>query len=255
MKITLRSNQASAFALMAANQKQISIFNSISKPSSGFSIVKAADNPAGLVISEQLRSQIASLNQKIENLNLNINRHKAASGTVSELRSLLTEVRTLAIGAVNSGGNSDEAQAAFAIAGDALVDSFNIIKQNANFNGQATLDGSDGSLADIADLTNVDLSTPEGAAAAVETIDAAAAELDQATVDIGATQKNELESQRVSFQVTQQNLVSAESQIRDVDLVREYSKLVSASIGLQVSLALLAHSNLSSKSVIRLLDL
>lgn len=253
MIITFRNNFASNFAALAVNNNQMSLIISIAKLASGLKITKASDDPAGLVISEQLRTQIASLNQEIENISMNIGKYQTVSGTVGEMRNQLIEIRTLAVGAANSGGNSEEAQAAYALAADALVESFNFSRNNSTYNGVATLDGSAGSLANVDELSGIDLSTPEGAVAAINQIDAASSQLDEVQIDLGSTQRYDLESHKATLEVTRQNLVSAESQIRDLDVAREYSNMIASMIGLQLSTALLSHSNLTNRSVINLL--
>jgi len=104
----------------------------------------------------------------------------------------------------------------------------------------------------IRDRANIDLSTTESAQASISVIDEAIAELDQVQTNLGATQKNELESRRSSLEVTAQNLTAAESVIRDADIALEYSNMVSESIRLQASLAMMAHLNVTSTGVLRL---
>ena len=90
------------------------LFKSMEKLSSGLSINSAADNPAGLIISEQLRSQIAGLNQRIANVTSSIHKYQTASSSISMLRTSLIELRSLALGAANEGLNSEAAQQAAA---------------------------------------------------------------------------------------------------------------------------------------------
>ncbi|UCC44729.1 MAG: hypothetical protein JSU65_02025 [Candidatus Zixiibacteriota bacterium] len=231
-------------------------FNAMTKHalrlSSGLRINSAADDPAGLVISEQLRCQIRSLGQEIDNLSANINRYRTVSSSVGQLRSQLTELRRLAIGAANEGGNSEAAQAAYDTAARDIVASFNATVKNAEYNGAKTLDGSEGSLVSISELTGIDLSTSEAAEASIGAIDEAISELDSAQIELGSTQKNELESRKASLEVTRQNLTAAESQIRDIDFAQEYSGFISSVIRTQTAMAMLAHHSLTGASVLKL---
>ena len=220
--------------------------------SSGLRINRASDGPADLVISEQLRSQIASLNQRIENTNLQIAKYETASGATSQLRSHLTELRSLAVAAANEGGNSEGAQQALATQGQNVVTSYNSMVESAEFNGMALLDGSEGSLADITSLDGIDFSSASSAEESLARIDEAMAELDQVQTDLGSTQKNELEASRAAMQVTHQNLVAAESQIRDADVFATYSSFIGEMLQMKMSLALMAHAKLSSNSVLGL---
>lgn len=240
-------------SIMGLNSNLNDLYTSLARLATGRRINHAKDDPAGLMISKQLLSQIGSLNQEIDNLSANINKYQTVSSSVIELRDDLSELRSLAVGAANAGFNSEEAQAAYNIAAESIVNTYNNTVANAHYNGKATLDGSEGSLASVTDLTGVDLSSSEAAAASLEAIDAAGAELDQITIELGATQKNELESQRQSLEVTRQNLTAAESAISDIDYAAEMSRFTASMIRSQVSLALMGHSFMTSQSVAMLI--
>jgi flagellin len=221
--------------------------------SSGLRINRASDDPAGLVISEKFRSQIASLNQEIENTTHLIGKYETGSSTVMEMRSQLTELRTLAVGAANEGFNDEASQAAFAQASGYIVRSFNATADSAVYNGSNMLDGSEGSLACVSKLENVDLSSAEGAQASLAVIDEAIAELDSVQVELGATQKNDLEARRSTLQITAQNLQAAESQLRDVDYALEVATMVGEMIKVQSSLALMSHTKIQANMVLNML--
>jgi flagellin len=227
---------------------------SMERLSSGLRINRASDDPAGLVISEHLRTQIASLTREISNTTGAIDKYRTVSSTLTTLRSNLGELRSLAVGATNGAVNSEEAQQAYVAAGDSLVATNNQIVANAEFNGVPTLDGSEKSLADISQLTGIDLSTTEAAEASVAVIDEAIAELDNALIQVGATQKNELETRLDSLRMTRQNLVAAESTLRDTDFAFELSRQVASHIRVQTTLAMMSHSNLLGREVIKLMN-
>jgi flagellin len=239
--------------VVGLNSNLNDLYTSLERLATGKRINTAKDDPSGLVISKQLLSKIATLNQEIDNLSANINKYQTVSLSVIGLRDNLSELRSLAVGAANSGVNSEEAQQAYAIAADSIVNTFNNTVTNAHYNGKATLDGSEGSLAAVTELTDIDLSSADAAIVSLEKIDAAAAELDQITIDLGATQKNEFESQRQSLEVTRQNLTAAESTVSDLDYAAEMSMFTASLIRSQASLALMGHSMLTSQSVVSLL--
>ncbi len=251
MELRLNTNIAARLALLSVNRNLGDTFGTMQRLSSGRRINSASDDPAGLVISERLKSQIASLDQEIENLNGNIGKYRTVSASVSELRGYLTELRSLAVGAANGAVNGDEAQQAWAIAAGELVETYNQTIQTAQYNGTPTLNGSEGSLAGVSVLIGVDLSSPEAAAASIEQVDAAVSELDRVAVDLGATQRNELESRLASLEVKRENLVAAESTVADTDYAVEISNLMSIMIRSQAALAILGHS-LDSELVIDL---
>lgn len=252
MSITLFPKSSTMSSLYNIGQNYNAMFRAMEKLSSGLRINRAADDPAGLVISEQLRSQIASLNQEIENVTQTINKYETVSSSVLQLRQQLTDLRSYAVGASNEAVNSDAAQAAYQTAADSLVTTFNDTVTSAEYNGKKTLDGSSEALASISDLTGIDLSTAESSATSLETIDNAIRELDNALVDLGAQQKNELESRKATLETNRQNLISAESQIRDTDYGDFISEYVGAMIREKASLALLAHNRVMSESILSL---
>lgn len=252
MGITFNSTATTLSSSFYLNANLWATMKAAEKLSSGLRINSAADDPAGLVISENLRSSIASLNSEIYNLTANIGKYQTTSSTVQILRSSLSELKALAVGAANEGGNSEGAQAAYAQAADSLVNTFNSIVSGAEYNGTKTLDGSDGSLASIDQLQGIDLSTTAGAEAALEAIDLAAENLDDALVDLGATQRYDLEARVDGLRVTRQNLIAAESQLRDVNFLEEFSNLIGSQIRSQAAIAMMAHSNIMGFTVLKL---
>jgi flagellin len=255
MSISIRTDLNSKLVIFGLNNNLSVMYDAIQRLATGKKINSAADSPAGLMISKQLLTQIASLNQEIDNISANISKYATVSASVGELRSQLTELRSLAVGAANEGFNSQEAQDAYNIAAGAIISSYNLTAASAYYNGAPTLDGSPRSLASVTELADIDLSTADGAVAALERIDAAAAELDQISVDLGATQKNDLEARRQSLEVTRQNLSSAESIITDADYAAEASLFTASLIRSQMSLALLGHSLSMRNSLVSLLTL
>lgn len=255
MGLSIRTNLGSTLTVMGLDRNLNNLYTSLERLATGKRINHASDDPSGLVISKQLLTQIGSLNQEIDNLSANINKYQTVSSSVIELRYDLSELRSLAVGAANAGVNSEEAQAAYNIAAESIVNTYNNTVANAHYNGTATLDGSEGSLAAVSELVDIDLSSAEGAVAALEAIDAAASELDRITIDLGATQKNEFESQRQSLEVTRQNLTAAESAVSDLDYAAEMSNFTAGLIRSQASLALMGYSMLTSQSVVSLFSI
>ncbi|MCP4705981.1 MAG: flagellin FliC [candidate division Zixibacteria bacterium] len=236
------------------NQTLFNHGKSMEKLSSGWKINSAADDPAALVISEQMRTRIASLNQEIENVSYQISKYKTTDSALLQERSKLTELRTLAVAAANDGGIDDSARAAYQAEADNIVNSFNMIRESSEFGTQKLLDGSEGSIADVNELISVDLSDSEAAEASMNQIDDEIAHLDAQIADVGATQKNSLESRLTNLRIESQNLTAAESQIRDTDYTAEYSNFVKNQMLLKSTLSLFSHTSISSSSVLSLLS-
>jgi flagellin len=251
----LYGNTANRISLISLNSSLRDLFRSAERLSSGLRINRASDDPAGLVISEQLRSRIASLNQEVENISAGINKYKTVSASVGELRSRLTELRSLAVAASNEAVNSEEAQAVYQNAAQDIMASYNFTVQNAEYNGSNTLDGSEGSLAAVDELTGIDLSSAEAAQISIGRIDEAIHELDEIQVELGSTQRHDLESRRLSLEIERENLIAAESQVRDADFGMEYVNLVAGMIRTRAAIAMVAHTALTGASIVNLFDL
>ena len=151
--------------------------------------------------------------------------------------------------------NSEEAQAAYQNAAEDIVASYNFTVQNAEYNGSRTLDGSAGSLASVDELSGIDLSSAETAQTSMERIDQAIHELDEIQVDLGSAQRNDLESRRLSLEIERENLIAAESQVRDADFGIEYANFVAGMIRTRAAIAMVAHTALTGASIVNLFEL
>ena len=118
------------------------VSQSIERLSSGLRINRAADDAAGLVISEQMRAQIGGLNQAIANSEQAVSLVQTAEGALSEVNSLLSKARSLAVHAANSGVNDTNQLVADQSELDNIVDSVNRISANTQFGTKKLLDGS-----------------------------------------------------------------------------------------------------------------
>lgn len=254
MGLTINTNLSAMYSSIFAGRNSRSLMSSLEKLASGLAINRASDDPAGLVISEQLRSRVATLNQEIENTSALINKYQTASSTVMEMRSHLTEMRTLAVAASNEGVNDENAQAAYQTTANHLVSTYNRTLDLATYNGSHLLDGSENAVAEVSELEDLDLSSAEAAAASVERIDEAISELDSVQGELGAVQANELEARRNSLEITAQNVQAAESMLRDTDYAKEYSNSVAGIIRLRASVSMLAHSYLQADSILSMLE-
>jgi flagellin len=125
---------------MVNNDAMVS--KSIQRLSSGLRINRAADDAAGLVISEQMRAQIGGLNQAIANSEQAVTMVQTAEGALDEVNSLLSKGRSLAVHAANSGVNDTNQLIADQSELDNIVDSVNRISNNTQFGTKKILDGS-----------------------------------------------------------------------------------------------------------------
>ncbi|MEE9443948.1 MAG: flagellin [candidate division Zixibacteria bacterium] len=254
--MTIRINDDRIGSGLAINigKSYAGLNKTMEKLTSGLRINRASDDPAGLVISENLRSKIGSLNQEIENTTLAIRKYETADANIGELRSNLNELRAQAVGAANSGFNSQAMDDAYQATADNMTSTYNHIVDTASFNGSKIFGAGENSMADVSKLENIDFSTPEKVQQSIGQIDKALSELDAAQGQNGAHQKYGLEAHRSNLEVTVQNLQASESMIRDTDYLAEISNLLRDKITLKAGMALLAHSNVMSSSVLKLME-
>jgi flagellin len=244
---------------------------SIQKLSSGLRVNNAADDPAGLVISQQMRGQIEGYSRAIRNANDGVNVVKTAEAALTEVHSLLTQMRGLAVHAANTAVNSTEAVAADQAQLDKAVESINRIASTTKFNGKALLDGTYTSQvfqvgANATDtvsvsITNNNASTlavsslnlSSGAGAAITAIDAAINTVSSTRSTLGSFQRNTLESNINSLSVARENIMGAESTIRNADIAEEMVDFTRNNIMLQAGTAMLAQANQAPQAVLGLL--
>jgi len=116
----------------------------LEKLSSGFRINRAADDAAGLVVSQGLRAQVSSLKQAARNAQDGISVVQTAEGALNEVHSMLNRMRDLTVQAANSGGNDTAARAAAQAEIDALATEITRVSDSTRFGGVNLLDGSYG---------------------------------------------------------------------------------------------------------------
>jgi flagellin len=253
MGISILNNVGIMGTVRNISTMQRSLLKTGSKLSSGLRINQASDDPAGLVISERMRAQIGSIAQELTNLDNNINKSNAADQMMAGLEDKLVELREMAIGAADSASNDSNTLQAYQQAADNAVGAYNRVIESSNYGSQTLLDGSEGSVTDLQSLEGIDLSSPEKAAESIEKIDAALSDLNAKHIEVGSNTANYMESFRSNLEIAQNNMVAAESAIRDTDYALEKANMMSLLIKEQAGLALLAQGNLNAKSVFGLL--
>ncbi len=277
MGLYVNTNIDALTAYRNLNNTQSALSKSLQKLSSGLRINTAADDAAGLAISEGLKSQVSGLGVAQRNAQDGISLIQTAEGSLTEVHTILHRLRDLAVQAGN-GTNNTQSLAAITSEATDLVSELTRIGDGTNFNGIQLLDGSNTALtfqigADSDATTSqisVDLTSANvtAVATAVSTLvyapgaDAAAtiAALDTqidtvsgARADLGALQ-NRFESASRSLAVTQQNLTAAQSRITDTDMASEMVSYTRSSILSQAGTAMLAQANQSSQAVLKLLQ-
>ncbi|MBX3325130.1 MAG: flagellin FliC [Nitrospira sp.] len=251
----------------------LSLNRSVERLSSGLRITRAADDAAGLGLSESLRAQIRSINQATRNASDGISLTQIADGAAATIGSLLARLRELSSqSASGTVGNTERSYIDQEFI--ALRSEIDRIAQVTEFNGQALTSGSSISfsiaigfrsgtgntlslnLNDITTtslgLSSVNVSTSANATSALANVDNAISAIATARAEYGSIQ-NRFEATIANLQVTSENLTAAESRIRDADIALETSVFTKNQILVQAGIATLAQANTLPQQALALL--
>jgi flagellin len=248
---------------------------SLEKLSSGFRINRAADDAAGLAISEKLRSQVTGLNTASSNAQNAVSLIQTAEGALNETHSILQRQRELSVQSAND-TNTDADRVQIQKEVTQLTAELDRIAGTTEFNGKKLLNGeatttpltfqigaNSGQTLTVA-IANQDsatlfgmagapdVSTQAGAAAAITSLDSAIATVSGSRADLGAVQ-NRLEHTVNNLGVAAENLAASESRIRDTDMAKEMMSFTRAQILSQAGTAMLAQANQAPQGVLSLL--
>jgi flagellin len=250
---------------------------SMEKLSSGMRINRAGDDAAGLAISEKMRGQIRGLDQASANAQDGISMIQTAEGALNETHSILQRMRELAVQS-SSDTNTTDDRAEIQLENAKLIEEIDRIATTTQFNGQNLLDATGGAGTDgiftlqiganttqttditFADMQSaalgvdgVDLSADsDTSTAAIKTIDDAIKLVSDERATQGANQ-NRLEHTINNLGTSSENITSAESRIRDVDMAKEMSTFSKNNILSQAAQAMLAQANQQPQQVLQLL--
>lgn len=241
--------------------------------SSGFRINSAADDAAGLQISNRLTSQINGLNQGISNANDGISLAQTAEGAMEEITNSLQRIRTLAIQSQN-GINSSGDRTALQKEVSALQTEIDRIKDTTQFGGVDLLKGAfsanflvganagqnilvkmsrtDGFGTKGLGIDTLSIKTVAGASRAITLLDSAIKAIDSTRADLGAIQ-NRFQSTIRNLSNIVENISSARSRIRDTDFAKETAELTRAQILQQAGTTILSQANQRPQAALSLL--
>jgi len=250
---------------------QSSLAKSTEKLSSGYKVNRAADDAAGLAISEKMRRQVRGLTQASANAQDGISTVQTAEGALNEVHDMLQRMNELATKAAND-TNTTEDQNYINMEVQALVSEIDRVASTTTFNQQNLLTGSftkkvlqvgaeKGQYITISiakmnstglGVSNVSVSKQTSAANAISTIKSAISSLNSQRSALGAVQ-NRLEHTIKNLDNIAENTQAAESQIRDTDMATEMVKYSNNNILSQAGQSMLAQSNQSNQGVLSLL--
>jgi len=287
--MSIRTNYSSLDAQRNLGSSQGELDASMRKLSSGYRITRAADDAAGLAISEKLRSKVTGTNQAVRNANDGISLIQTAEGALGEIGNIIQRTRELTVQASNGTLAAADLKAIGKEIGQ-LRTEIGAIASRTKFNGLSLL-GTSSTLtlqvgSDNADQMTVGLSNfsigagsglasfsirmnsfavmtgsttgsysgvlGTGAGGILALADAALALVNSKRADLGAVQ-NRLEHDISVQQVTADNLDQSNSRIRDVDVASETAKMTKANILMQAGVSVLAQANQQPQMALKLL--
>lgn len=243
--MSLKINTGSGFFNYSLQQSHQDLSKSLQRLSTGKKINAASDDSAGMVIANKLSSQASGMGQAIKNANDAISISQVADGALGQATQLVQNIREKAIQAASAAQSSSSLKAIQAEINQSLT-ALKDISSQTSFNGQQLLSGQfmdkefqigpdSGQTITISlgsidpsrisnetqgSLANIDVTTMEGAQAAIEVADTALDYISQQRSQVGSTM-NRLESTINNLSNSRINTLSAESEIRDLDFAEE----------------------------------
>jgi flagellin len=275
MSLVVNNNIASINAQRNLGVSSSQLEGSVARLSSGLRITRAADDAAGLGISETLRAQIRSINQAVRNSNDGISLLQIADGGAEGIGNILGRLRELAAqsasGILGAGERSFLDQEFVALRSE--IDRISAVTE---FNGVKLLSGTDNDNLSIQigfrssgndtlalalndldtgslNMGTVNVSTSENALSALSNIDNAISAVATARANVGSLQ-NRLDAAVQNLQVASENITAAESRIRDADIAFETAVFVRNQILVQAGTSILAQANTLPQQALALLQ-
>ena len=269
----INSNLSGMMAAQQVGKAFTSYGESINRLSSGQRINKAADDASGMTIADSLQSQALGMGQAMKNASDAISVTQIADGALDETVGIINTIRTKAIQAANDGQSPASRQAIQSDIDNALK-SLNQISETTSFNGQKLLNGqftdkqfqvgasanetvgisigTTGSdtlgSSELGNLSDIDVTTFEGAQQAIQIADEALQQVDTIRSDIGSTQ-NQLVSTINNLGDSQINIFASESTIRDIDYAEESMNMSKMETLTKARIFAAAQANASYKNV------
>jgi len=272
MSLFVNTNVSSLNAQRQLFDVSSSLSTSFERLSSGFRINSAADDAAGLQISDRLTSQIQGLDQARRNANDGVSVAQTAEGALSETTNALQRIRTLAVQAQN-GINSSADRRALNEEVTALKEEISRISTDTEFGGLTILSGSfsasflvganEGQKIDVSigggtgfnvaglQITG-DVTTANNASALMGSVDNAISRIGSTRAELGAIQ-NRFQSTIRNLGTISENVSAARAQIRDTDFATETANLTRNQIIQQASLSVLSQANQRPQAALSLL--
>ncbi len=276
MALRIATNVASLNAQKSLTTTDLGLKKSLARLSSGYRINQAADDAAGLAISENLKGQIRGLQQASRNANDGVSLVQVAEGALNEISAMIIRLRELAIQA-SSDTIGDTERKFLDVEYQQLKSEIQRIAEVTKFNSRDLLNGTGGVIdiqvgvhndpfkdrlsfnasaanatVDALGLTAESLSTKEQAQGSIDVVDQALVAVNAIRANFGAMQ-NRMQSTVANLAIAHENLSAANSRIRDTDVAEETAELTRNSILSQAGVSVLSQANNIQQVALKLL--
>lgn len=267
MGLGINTNVSGIFASRQADQTLGRLTDNLEQLSSALRINRASDDPAGLAVVERFRTQVLQFNAEINALQSGLNAIETAEGGLAVQQDAVGRLRDLAVQAAN-GTLTDDQRTAIQQEAQQILQEIAATAANTEFNGTRLLDGSNPQLTlettgnttvefeessvQSLGLDSLDLSSQAGAENAIGALDDAAGQLSANRSDLGA-QSSHLQSAIEVREESADNIRSAESRTRDLDLALATIERSRNELLLRTTFGALLQSNLVNQNAARLL--
>lgn len=280
----INHNMSAVNANRALKFTRWEVESSMEKLSSGERINKAGDDASGLAVSEKMRTQIEGLRQAERNTEDGMSFVQTAEGYLDQTAQIIQRIRVLAIQSANGIYSAQDRQL-IQVEVSALVDEVDRIASQAEFNRFKVLTGEFArtnaqasmwfhiganqnqrervyigtmtarafNMKDNTGKVSISLSSPEGANNSIGLLDEALHKLSKQRSDLGAYY-NRLEMSSKGLMTAYENIMAAESRIRDADMAEEMVEFTKNQVLTQSGTSMLAQANVQSQSILRLLN-
>ncbi len=276
MGLRINTNVSSIAAQRALGVTKNNLDNNFRKLSSGERITRAADDAAGLAISEKLKAHIRGLRQAKRNSDDGVSLIQTAEGALNEVSNIVIRLRELSIQAA-SDTVGDTERGFSNIEFQNLLEEMQRISQSTEFNGRKLLDGTGGvvevqvgihndptndrikydstttdATLEALGLIGENIASKEGAQLSLAKLDDALVRINGTRANLGALQ-NRLQSASTSIAIAEENFSAANSRIRDVDVASETADLAKNNILSQAGVSVLSQANQTPNAALKLI--
>lgn len=276
MGLRIATNVSALNAQKNLYMTNINVNRSMARLASGQRINQAADDAAGLAISENLKGQIRGLRQANRNANDGISLVQVAEGSLNEVSNMLIRLRELGVQAASDTIGNTERQF-LDVEYQQLKSEIQRVTESTNFNGYDLLNGTGGVIdiqvgvnndpfkdrisfnasaanasLDALGMVSETVNTKEGAQLSLSQIDSAMVSVNAIRANFGAMQ-NRLQSTSNNLLIYDENISAANSRIRDADVAAESTEMVRNNILLQAGVSVLSQANQQNQLAMKLL--